>query len=111
LDWTESPFVAAYFAVEQEPDQEGAVFVVDSTAATARLNELLEREPEQPGVALDDISSLPFRENAPDEVYFWRQPIWRSARAVAQQGLTSVSLNVAGRNENLPDLCQSSAFQ
>ena len=28
LDWTESPFVAAYFAVDQHPDSPGAIWVV-----------------------------------------------------------------------------------
>src|ERR1700687_5650335 len=29
LDWTLSPFVAAYFAVERLPDKDGAIFLVD----------------------------------------------------------------------------------
>ena len=44
------------------------------------------------------------RYDAPNEVVFWLPPMPRTARSVAQQGLTSCSINVAGRNENLYDV-------
>ena len=41
---------------------------------------------------------------APAEIFFWHQPMWRSERAVAQQGLPSLSLKIDGRYEGLPDM-------
>lgn len=32
MDWTKSPYVAAYFAVEQNPDDDGVVLVIDRSA-------------------------------------------------------------------------------
>ena len=40
LDWTESPFVALYFAVVKDQDRDGAVWMVDHGAHSDRMQEL-----------------------------------------------------------------------
>jgi len=40
LDWTESPFVAAYFAVEQHPDDAGVVWVVHIPKVKKHIQEM-----------------------------------------------------------------------
>lgn len=40
LDWTKSPYVAAYFAVESQPDKDGAVWLFHNNLLTVRMREL-----------------------------------------------------------------------
>lgn len=94
LDWTASAFVAAYFAVEQSPHTDGAIFVV----APEALNQLMRTGKEAssqvhiPHEALTDLG-------APDRVTFtW--PELRSARIVAQQGHFSVGTNILAPHDD-----------
>lgn len=92
LDWTASAFVAAYFAVEQSPGTDGAVFVV----APEALNQCIETgdtiEAHIPHEALTDLS-------VPDRVTFtW--PELSSSRIVAQQGHFSVCTNILATHDN-----------
>lgn len=43
LDWTMSPYVAAYFAAEQFPDDDGVVLVIDSDPVISHLARTTER--------------------------------------------------------------------
>jgi hypothetical protein len=91
LDWTSSPFVAAYFAVNELPDRDGALFVV---APAALEQHIAETDP-----ALSDIADHHFVDTSiPDRVTFtW--PQLRSSRLVAQQGHFSVSTNVLAAHD------------
>ena len=97
LDWTESPFVAAYFAVERLPEKDGAVLLVDIQAIDERLNDLFSREE----TGLDDAWPSLFNPKAPANAFFWKQMIRRPARLVAQQGLFSMSQNLGYGHEDL----------
>ena len=80
LDWTESPFVAAYFAVRDHWDRDGAIFVVPGLDLTAHWeNEFRDVPPKS------DYRELLMRPDTPRAVipfYSWRM----HAREVAQQG-------------------------
>src|SRR2546427_7040653 len=93
LDWTHSPFVAAYFAVEKLADRDGVVYVIDAPSVQEALNDSFEQVvaglSEAPGL----IPSL-FQNDASLDVFFWSQTVRRSLRSVAQQGLMSLARNI-----------------
>jgi hypothetical protein len=92
LDWTRSPYVAAYFAVEQELDKPGAVFVVHvPTASSAFLSAFPDRR------ATNEHLENP---QAPQALLFW-EPSKKSERFVAQQGYFSLNVNVLGTHNGL----------
>lgn len=87
LDWTASPFVAVYFAVNEQPEEDGALFVV----APAALQEYSGKR----DFTDDDLVDP----DAPERVTFtW--PTLRSVRAATQQGHFSVSTNILGLHDD-----------
>lgn len=104
LDWTASAFVAAYFAVDQLPDTDGAVFVV----APAALEQYVqERNPSAIEVRDDELVNPA----APSRVVFtW--PQLRSRRAVAQQGHFSVSTKILeAHDQSILEACGAVSAQ
>lgn len=93
LDWTASPYVAAYFAVEQLPNTDGAVFVV----APAALDQYMrQQDPAMVNISEEALVDL----GTTDRVAFtW--PLLRSNRMVAQQGHFSVSTNILAAHDGL----------
>jgi hypothetical protein len=85
LDWTESPYVAAYFACEQHLDKDGAVFIVHPFTVT--------KEVLGSNKTRDISDSVMMSENAPHSVFFF-PPSVRSQRAVAQQSHFASGINV-----------------
>lgn len=85
LDWTASPYVAAYFACEQSPREPGAVFIAHPFTVSQQVK------------ARYGGSEVPNRElgsaNAPDLAFFL-VPSPRPDRSVAQQGHFSLALNI-----------------
>jgi hypothetical protein len=79
LDWSESPYVAAYFAVESDPEEAGAMYVVDLSTVPQRAKGTTNEKYQVP--------------DAPDQVEFFTGQT-RTERMVAQQGSFSVSPNV-----------------
>jgi hypothetical protein len=91
LDWTSSPYVAAYFAAEQLPDTPGAIYIVHP----ATVNEEFDNSfPE--GIEAETLLSA----NAPNLLFF-RSPPKKTLRLVAQQGQFSYSVNILGRHDEL----------
>jgi hypothetical protein len=92
LDWTASAFVAAYFAVEQSPHSDGAVFVV----APAALSQCIET-----GETIDE--QIPYEAftdpRVPDRVTF-AGPALSSSRSAAQQGHFSVCTNILATHDD-----------
>lgn len=86
LDWTKSPYVAAYFAVEQYPAVDGVVFIVDAPRAQRAF---IEKWGEKREVTNPDLQNP----DAPDLLLFW-QPEKKSDRFVAQQGYFSLGMNI-----------------
>ena len=97
LDWTMSPYVAAYFAVEQNPEEDGAVFLVHAESVNFLPN------PEAPGDCL--------KASAPTTIEAWK-PRLRSARYIAQQGICISSTNILGPlEEMICDCCEKEAIK
>jgi FRG domain len=106
IDWTLSPFVAAYFAVEQARQDDGVVLVVNADAVQARVDDRHARV----GAGLEQAWATMFNYNAPHEAFFWK-PLRRSARSAAQQAFVSLSENVAASHGALFDIATKYAVQ
>lgn len=78
LDWTFSPFVAAYHAVQSEPDKDGFVWMINRAAVLARY------QADEGTVPLHVANELCGREDAPAALFF-PDPIIQTDRMVAQQ--------------------------
>lgn len=104
LDWTASAYVAAYFAVEQLPERDGAIFVVGAAA----LEQYVARCNPQLAEVTDDRLIDP---STPERVLFtW--PHFRSRRVVAQQGHFSVSTNILSAHDRfILEACSSVAAE
>lgn len=88
LDWTASAFVGAYFAVNEQPEKDGALFVVAPDAVAQHSGHRAFTD----GDFVDP--------NAPEGVTFtW--PDLRPARVAIQQGNFSVSTYVLGLHDDL----------
>ena len=105
LDWTQSPYVAAYFAVERDWDVDGAVFMVHANTAQRSYHEHFGADG---NVAPDVFTNV----DAPRAVLFWH-PDRKSARSVAQQAFLSVSTNLVCSHEELilPACAEAAAQQ
>lgn len=91
LDWTASAYVAAYFAVDQFPERDGAIFVVGASA----IDQYVERYSPELVEITDDRLIDP---STPERVLFtW--PHFRSRRVVAQQGHFSVSTSILSAHD------------
>lgn len=104
LDWTASAFVAAYFAVNELPKKDGALFFVAPDALEQYITH------EQPGLKIVTDDSL-VDVTMPARVTFtW--PKLKSNRMVAQQGHFSVSTNVLEPHDgSIVTACSAIALQ
>ena len=107
LDWTESPLVGAYFAVDRMADRNGAVFVVDAPAIQERFYDRFQN----PNADLRHLMPTLFTPEAPREVVFWSQTARRSARLVAQQGLFTLADNIVATHDRMFESIQTYAYR
>ena len=101
LDWTLSPFVAAYFAVEQRSDSDGAVFAVHAMTISADFIAKLQPNGGVKNKQMDDP--------AMKSCLFAWGPAKKTQRLVAQQGQFTVCTNVLGKHDVLIDQACSAA--
>lgn len=87
LDWTDSPYVAAYFAVEQSLDKDGAVWVFPSSP----LDTYTEK---QFGHRTDVLQGDGFFSATPIPAVYPILGIEHNARSLAQQGVYTVSSDI-----------------
>ena len=85
LDWSLSPYVAAYFAVSEQPASDGAIWIFDSS----RLEGIVEKR----FGSFDEESEESFEESASSPVYTI-VPLEHSPRSYAQQGVFTVSTHL-----------------
>jgi hypothetical protein len=106
LDWTYSPFVAAYFAVEDLSEHNGCIFALDkrsiSETAVNSFGDIA-----NPSFGIPDSFVLEcFNPDAPEIPMFY-QPLYASDRLHAQQGGLFVCSQVYADYENLIGLHQT----
>ncbi len=92
LDWTASPYVAAYFAAEGCQDKPGAIFVAHPSSVNQHFHTTL-----PPGPVPDETLLKPDAAHA----VFFPDVLKRTERLVAQQGLFSLSTNILGKHDEL----------
>jgi hypothetical protein len=97
LDWTHSPYVAAYFAAEQQPRTDGVIYVVHAASAEAASIRSFGL-----GSQIDDAQLID-PESDPELVF--AIPPRLTTRMVTQQGLFSVSVGILGKHDEL--ICRS----
>jgi len=91
LDWTASPYVAAYFACEKEEDNDGAVYVVAREVLSSEYHSVFGETPMPAPHVLQDPA-------APDVLLFFT-PTRKTDRLAAQQGYFSISTHVLGDHD------------
>jgi hypothetical protein len=92
LDWTESLYVATYFAVEKEPDHDGAVWVVHPRS----IRDAFEIDEEWPRTPADVAAFT--RPDAPQILYTVRNK-QLTERMGAQQTVFTVSPQILARHD------------
>ncbi len=91
LDWTDSPFVALYFAVQEEWDLPGAVWIVHpNTVMTSFLKTLTKKYMDK----LTKDSSKAFLDPNSKSLLYFLGPKTHTDRMAAQQTQTSICLQV-----------------
>jgi len=91
LDWTESIYVAAYFAVAEDLHQDAVVWVVHAALFHGKMKEQYVniKIPDKP-----EDSRKTFLSNDAEDVLIFAKRHHLSERMIAQQGIFSISRNV-----------------
>lgn len=92
LDWTASPYVALYYAVEQEPGSDGVVLVIEGETPERNFKQ------QYPHQSLEN--SLALGEDAPAGLRVFT-PFFKTPRLVAQQGYFTASVRVLDPQDTL----------
>lgn len=116
LDWTTSPYVAAYFAVESNDQSDGLIWVLNDWALGDRMSEIDQYSNDWSG--WDESITRPtnnwakvasrfncnwkrfFNKEEAPQIFFF-QPARKSPRVVAQQGWLSTPLNLFADYETI----------
>jgi hypothetical protein len=93
LDWTDSIYVAAYFAVAQNPDKDGTIWVLHTNALETQMKRLY--GPLKEPLSDVDFASTFLSSNSALRIVFVRRNT-QTDRMIAQQGLFTVCTNIKG---------------
>jgi len=93
LDWTYSPYVAAYFAAEQLPDVDGAIWFFNS----AHLDTFTSRRYGE----MKNLDNNCFYCDDPHPAVYQFFPVLHTERSVAQQGAYTVSTDILAEHSTL----------
>lgn len=96
LDWTESPYVAAYFAVERLPEADGAVWIMPSSPLQTQVDGDF-------GNMYDAIRVDGFFSDTPQPAVYPIVAVEHNTRSVAQQGVFTLSTDILADHAPLID--------
>jgi FRG domain len=99
LDWTSSPFVAAYFAVEQLWNKDGAIWLFHPATLKNQMKIKFGEVYDQKDSVLSNYMSKP---DAVQAIKPWL-PNFKSDRMIAQQGQFTLCFNILGDQEAIID--------
>ena len=102
LDWSRSPFVAAYFACEQHPNDDGAVWALDVRLDDFSMPSCFKEVPTERDIK--KLEQLFLNPEAPKKLCLINMGI-RNERMVAQQGLFMVCQNASVQHHDV--LCRA----
>ena len=94
LDWTESPYVAAYYAVERSSETDGAVWVMPASPLQTQVDSEF-------GDMRSALANGAFSDDAPPQAVYPICPVEHNARSVAQQGSYTVSVDILADHATL----------
>lgn len=97
LDWTKSPYVAAYFAVESHPEEDGALWYFHVNRLDIRLKELGEPIMDD---ALKDLNRF-FASESDQRCCYLFERKQKIERMVTQQGVFTVSPDVLANHADI----------
>lgn len=100
LDWTSSIFVAAYFAVVESFEKDGAIWLAHLGVLSQKMNEKYSKST-MPAWDKEIREKFLSPEAKPMLIFFTRSS--RSKRMVAQQGIFSISHNVLASHGEILD--------
>ncbi len=101
LDWSHSPWVALYFAIESHADADGALFIVDKSCLALNFDDDGDK-----GYRRDLNEKVLARSSPSVEIYPY-SPARMSARMAAQQGLFTMSRYILADQER--EIAQAAA--
>lgn len=101
LDWTDSFFVGAYFAVNSDVNEDGAVWILHVASALAGI---IAKHGDPDFKTQDDIGKTFLKSSAPPSIAFFRRNN-RSERMLAQQGSFTMSRSILADHAVVLDEC------
>lgn len=110
LDWSQSPYVAIYFAVIDCSKDDAAVWYFDSVEVEKLV---CARYGKKPGEYLDyaDLPAEEIRRTEDAPLLYTAMKKFRTAREVAQQGVFSFTNRLAADHQSvIPKACEGHAF-
>jgi hypothetical protein len=96
MDWTASPYVAAYFAVSRLPDTDGVVYLVNHHLLNLAMKQSHDKLAELSLLASDYMNP-----DAPAVLNIFQVALALPDRMMAQQGCFMVCRNIAGNFEEV----------
>ena len=94
IDWTQSPWVALYFACVDEWNVDGEIWMFDGDAVTAKMKEKHEHKYSEDYEEFETI----FRSEDPPNDLYLIFPTWATDRQLIQQGLFTMSRRLFGNH-------------
>ena len=94
LDWTKSPYVAAYFAVNQQLDSDGIIWVL----SVKTLNEIMNNTDSD--LAESQTIQRFTQPNVPERIYEY-SPMFNTDRSIAQQSIFTVCENISSEHSSI----------
>jgi len=100
LDWTQSPYVALYFAVIDDSDSDAAIWYFDPAPLTEAFHKRYSKEPySSKEFDMADLPASELEKTEGDPILYTLVKKMRTAREIAQQGVFTLANRVLADHE------------